>query len=104
MGRAADWYEAVVTERLDPWLWGLDYSENRRARPCHESCRETRADALTAIGVARRLGRCGSVMLVIGRDLGLSRTCMQPLNSRPGNSRGQEYHGKCDGSALAQPR
>jgi hypothetical protein len=40
---------------------------------------------------------------MIGQDFCLGRTGMQPLDPGPRNTRGQEYHGQCHGSA-AQPR
>ena len=44
------------------------------------------------------------MMLMIDRDFGLGRARMQPLDPGPGDTRGQEHHGQCHGSAAAQPR
>jgi hypothetical protein len=55
MGRGAGRNEAIVTEGDEAGLHRLEYGENGRGWARNQSCRDTRADALTAVGVARWL-------------------------------------------------
>jgi hypothetical protein len=96
--------EAMVAERDNPRLRRFQHGENCRGRLCNQRCGKTGADALTGIGMAGRIRRRRVVVPVSGRSLSLGRTGMEPLDTRPRDTRSQEYHGECDGSAAPQPR
>jgi hypothetical protein len=72
MGWGAGRNEAVVTEGDDWGLGRFEHSENCRGRRRNQSCRHTRTDALTGVGVTGWL-RWGSVVLMVDRSLCLGR-------------------------------
>ena len=102
MGWSPGRNKAIVTERDEPGERRFENSEDCRGWPCNQGCRNTRADALTPIRVTDGLRWGRFVVLVIDRNLCLSRTCMQPLDPGPGNSRGKEQHGESHEPATAE--